>query len=80
MRQSFIKIVGEYLDGVAGKITNQTLIINGQDDRETPPYSARRYNRLIENSRLELISGAGHFCFIDKPIKFNTEVKEFLLS
>ena len=80
MRQSFVKIVNEHLDTLAGKITNQTLVINGKDDKETPPYFARRYNRLIKNSRLILIWGAGHFCFIDKPIKFNTEVKEFLLS
>ena len=29
---------------------------------------------------LLIIENAGHFCFIDKPNKFNMEVKEFLLS
>jgi len=80
MRQSFIKIVNEHLDDKIGKIKNQTLIVFGQNDKQTPLYMAKKLNREIINSRLILIKDAGHFCFIDKPIKFNTEVKEFLLS
>ena len=80
MQKSFKLIVNEHLDGLACQIQNQTLIINGVLDKETPPYMARRLKKLINNSKLEFIDGAGHFCFIDKPHKFNTEVREFLLS
>lgn len=80
MQQSFKLIVNEHLDHLLPEIENQTLIINGVLDKETPPYMARRLKKLIKNSRLEFIDGAGHFCFIDKPHKFNTEVREFLLS
>lgn len=80
MKESFKLIVNEYLDGVLGKIKNKTLVINGANDRETPPYMAKRLYRGIENSELIFIKGAGHFCFIDKCAKFNTEVREFLLS
>ena len=80
MRQSFSLIVKEHLDGYLDKIENRTLIVFGKDDKETPVYMAKRLHRGIKNSSLILFDGAGHFCFIDKPLKFNTEVKEFLLS
>lgn len=80
MKESFKKIVGEYLDQYLVKIQNQTLIINGVLDKETPLYTAKRLNEGIKNSTLIKVEDAGHFCFLDKPFKFNTEVKEFLLS
>ena len=80
MRKSFIKIVNEHLDGVLSSIKNQTLLIFGKNDKETPLYMAKRLNKGIKNSSLLVFENAGHFCFLDKPIKFNTEVKEFLLS
>lgn len=80
MKESFVKIVGEYLDDNLKNIKNKTLIINGALDKETPPYTARRLNENIKNSTLIFIKGASHFAFIDKPFEFNTEVGEFLLS
>ena len=80
MKQSFIKIVNEYLDLSIEKIQNQTLIIFGKNDRETPLYMARRLNKGIKNSKLTIYENAGHFCFLDCPNTFNLEVREFLLS
>ncbi len=80
MKQSFVKIVNEHLDEYLCHIQNQTLIINGDLDTETPLYMARRLNENILNSTLLVFKGASHFCFLDKPNKFNMEVKEFILS
>ena len=80
MKESFVKIVNEHLDGLLGDIVNETLIIYGSGDKDTPPYMAKRFHSGINGSKLIFIEGAGHFAFIDKPHKFNTEVKEFLLS
>ena len=80
MKESFCKIVGEHLDCALPQIKNQTLIVFGKKDKETPIYLANRLYKGIKNSRLYLIDGAGHFCFIDKAEKFNWEVREFLLS
>ena len=80
MKKSFVKIVAERLDGEIDKIQNRTLIINGNKDKDTPLYMAKKLNRRIKNSRLSIYKGAGHFCFIDKPQKFNKEVEEFLNS
>ncbi len=80
MRESFKKIVNEHLDGFLDKITAKTLIVFGSLDKETPIYMAKKLNQGIEKSKLIIIEDAGHFCFIDKPFKFNVEVREFLLS
>ena len=80
MKKSFIKIVNEILDEYLGFIQNQTLIINGDKDTETPLYMAKKLNENIPNSTLLMFKGATHFCFLDKPNKFNMEVKEFILS
>ena len=80
MKQSFIKIVNEHLDSYLDKIELPTLIINGSLDKETPLYMAKKLNENIKNSNLVVMKDCGHFCFIDKPNKFNMEVKEFLLS
>ena len=80
MKESFKKIVSEHLDDRLKNIKNPTFLVFGAKDKETPLYMAERLNRGISGSRLLIIKNAGHFCFIDKPNKFNMEVKEFLLS
>jgi len=80
MKESFKKIISETLDEKLKLIKTPTLIVVGDKDRETPLYMARRLNRGIKDSKLLVIKDAGHFAFIDKNKKFNTEVKEFLLS
>jgi len=80
MKESFRLIVGEHLDGVLPSIKNKTLLIYGKKDKETPVYMAKRFNKGLINSSLSIYENAGHFCFIDCPLKFNLEVREFLLS
>lgn len=80
MKESFKKIVGENLDYALPLIKNQTLLVFGDGDKETPLYMAKKFSDNIKNSRLLIIKDAGHFCFVDKPYKFNMEVREFLLS
>ncbi|MBQ9103605.1 MAG: alpha/beta hydrolase [Clostridia bacterium] len=79
MKQSFIKIVNEHLDNKLNDIITPTLVVVGEQDKETPPYMAKRIAKGIKTSELLVIKGAGHFAFVDKPYIFNMEVKEFLL-
>ncbi len=78
LKQSYIKIVNEHLDELSKLIKNQTLIIFGENDKETPIYMAKKLNKNIKNSNLYVIKESGHFSFSDKPIEFNVLVKEFL--
>ena len=78
MKKSYIKIVNEHLNDDYKKIKNQTLVIFGENDCETPLYMAKKINKFVKNSRLVVIKNAGHFAFIDKPSLFNSLVIEFL--
>ena len=78
MRESFNKIIAVDLTDRLQYIKNKTLIINGDNDRETPPRTARVINKRVKGSQLVFIKGAGHFCFVDDPATFNITVKEFL--
>ena len=80
MRESFKLIVSEYLDCYLKDIPNKTLIIHGNKDKAVPLYLAKKLNLGIRNSTLSVYDGVGHFCFLQKPMKFSMEVKEFLLS
>ena len=48
MRQIFVRIVNEDLTESARTIACPTLLLWGTDDRETPPWLARRYWELID--------------------------------
>ena len=78
MQKSYLKIVNEHLDSEYEQIKNQTLIIFGDRDKETPLYMAKKINKYIKNSKLIVIKNAGHFAFIDNSALFNAYLLEFL--
>lgn len=77
MRKTFVSIINTYLEDYAKIMSVKTLIIWGEKDDDTPLYMAKRLNRFIKNSRLEIIQQAGHFSFIDRPLEFYKLVNVF---
>ena len=55
-----------------------TLIIWGLSDRIVPVEAALRYHRLIARSRLEIFERTGHVPQIERPLRFNSLLDEFL--
>jgi pimeloyl-ACP methyl ester carboxylesterase len=49
------------------EIAAPTLVLTGDDDRVIPAASSEVLHERIPNARLEVIPGAGHLFFIDKP-------------
>lgn len=78
MKRTFVSVVTTFLEENAKLIEAKTLIIFGEKDCETPVYMAKKLHKLIPNSKLELIENAGHFCFLERPIKFSEILNEFL--
>lgn len=78
MRETFNSIVNTYLEEYAKQICAQTLIIYGENDRETPIYMAKKLNKLIDNSKLVIVKNSGHFCFVDNKIKVGKMISSFL--
>jgi pimeloyl-ACP methyl ester carboxylesterase len=54
-----------------------TLVIAGDDDRIVAKENINAYTRLIPNSRIETIAGAGHHPHIEQPSAFSRCVDAF---
>lgn len=55
-----------------------TLIVVGEDDKATPPESARRMHAAIAGSQFVLIPEAGHVSNLEQPEPFNAAIAAFL--
>jgi len=55
-----------------------TLIVVGEDDKATPPDSARGMHAAIAGSRFVLIPEAGHVSNLEQPEPFNAALESFL--
>lgn len=78
MQQTLVKVVEEDLKEEIKKIKNDTLLIWGENDDATPIQDGILMNKLIENSALIKIENAGHYSFLEDPIKVNSIILSFL--
>jgi len=61
------------------RISNETQIICGDNDKLTPEKYSVYLNNNIKSSKLSIIENAGHMVMMEYPDKFNKIVKDFLL-
>jgi pimeloyl-ACP methyl ester carboxylesterase len=59
-------------------VPHETLIVWGRDDKIVPVGGAYEYERLISNSRREIMEDTGHVPMIERPRRFNALLEEFL--
>jgi len=78
MKKVFSRIVSTHLEEYASMITQETLLVFGEKDKETPLYMGKRLNKLIKNSKLIVFKGCSHFCYLERPYEFCKLVIEFL--
>lgn len=60
LRSTLVKLVQEDLTVQAKKVNTPTLILWGEEDRETPVEMAHRFGRLIAHSSVYTFPGLGH--------------------
>ena len=61
-----------------GEISAPTLVLTGDDDRVIPGESSELLRERIPGARLEVIAGAGHLFFIERPAETLRLLEEFL--
>ena len=76
-RGVFVRVVNTHLDKLMRYIKCPTLIVWGKDDKDTPPYMAKRLKRGIPNSELVFLDG-GHYSYIDSDYGFANTLKRFI--
>ena len=57
-----------------------TLVVWGTKDRMIPAWHAASATASIENCRVELFQGAGHFPHLDDPDRFAAVLREFVAA
>ncbi len=77
MRRVFVSVVNTHLDGLLGKIKCPTLLVWGENDRDTPLYMAKRIVKAVDGSALIVMKNCGHFAYLDDTIGFNRIAGEF---
>lgn len=78
LRKSFVKIVNEDIREILPKISAKTLLLWGEEDRDTPVSSGELMKQLIPDSELVVIKSAGHYPFLDQPEKVRLYIRKFL--
>lgn len=78
MEGSFKKVTSEDLVIEATMISVPTLLVYGSEDMATPVTYGQAYSQVIEGSQLDVVEGAGHYSFIDKPKEVTSLIVEFL--
>ena len=78
MKEVFKNVVNEDLKEYLPNIKVSTLLIWGDRDLETPIEDAKLMEKLIPDSGLVIIQGAGHFSYLENTRFFITVVNKFL--
>lgn len=89
-RTAFVHTVRAVIDPLGQRVSARdrlylahgmpTLIVWGDNDRVIPVEHGRAAAALIEDSRLEVFGGAGHFPHRDEPVRFVELLREFLAA
>lgn len=78
MSDTFLLMIREDLSADASQIHTPTLLVWGEGDVVTPVSEGKRLNRLIQDSKLVVIPGAGHFVHREKPVEVAAALRAFL--
>ncbi|MCS7234105.1 MAG: alpha/beta hydrolase [Synergistetes bacterium] len=78
LRPIFKRVVNQDLRGYLPLIKAKTLLIWGDQDRDTPIYFGKVMEKEIPNAKLVVFKGTGHFSYLENTSEFNRLVSEFL--
>ncbi|MBR1701560.1 MAG: alpha/beta hydrolase [Lachnospiraceae bacterium] len=77
MRQCLVMAVNEDLTELLPKIKQDTLLIWGDKDTATPISDGKLMEERIPNSGLAVLTGTGHFSFLEQPAVFRNIMRSY---
>ncbi len=80
MQGTFIKLVNEDLRPILKSIKASTLLIWGENDKDTPVSDGKIMEQAIPDAGLVILKGAGHFSYLDCFPQFCAVISSFLSS
>ncbi len=76
--EALTSIAGYDIHDRLREVAVPALVLWGRQDRIVPAADAPEYAALLENSRLEIFDGCGHLPMVERPLRFNRVLAEFL--
>lgn len=70
LQKTFVNVVSEDLSSDMEKIICPTLIVTGENDKDTPVEFGQRMQLKIKGSQFKILQSAGHFSFLDQSDEF----------
>ncbi|MCE5234509.1 MAG: alpha/beta hydrolase [Clostridiaceae bacterium] len=70
MRQTFVRLVNTDLTDRLPMVENETLLVWGENDADTPLYMAELMQKRMKSAGLAVLKGAGHFSYADDYPRF----------
>ena len=78
MKACLVKAVNEDLQDIMSSVKQETLLVWGTNDPDTPIEDALVMERLMPDAALVRIEGAGHYSFLEQPVLFRGVTRAFL--
>lgn len=78
MKAALVKAVNEDLKDIMPEVKQETLLVWGSNDMDTPISDAHIMEDLMPNAALVEIEGAGHYSFLEQPLLFKSIIRAFL--
>ena len=78
MKAALVKAVNEDLKDIMPEVKQETLLVWGTNDMDTPISDAHIMEDLMPNAALVEIEGAGHYSFLEQPLLFKSIIRAFL--
>ncbi len=77
MQRSYVKVVNQHLGYLLEKVKSQTLLLWGNNDKDTPIKMCKKLNKNIKNSICKIYNG-GHFMYVKKHSYVKNDLRKFL--
>ena len=78
MKDTFKNIINEDLTNHFKIIKNETLLLWGELDQDTPLKYAYKLKKSITNSSLIIFKNTGHYPYLSYPYLINNIIYEFI--
>lgn len=78
LQETFKNVVTDDIQSDAARVSVPALLLYGENDRATPVRYGEMLHERMDGSTLEVLPGAGHFLFRDRPEDVRRAVMEFL--
>lgn len=78
MRETFKNVINLDLTDKLSQITRPTLLVWGENDKDTPLYMAKIMEKKIKDSGIVVLENAGHFSYLDNSAQYLRVAEVFL--